>query len=152
MGVLSRTHLVVNERAPVRAYRKYDEGGSTRDFKDLAAFEAWLSPRHHGVVGVNSQFLFTDVLLEQTSDPPDLARGRHVGVVGQSSPGYRPPGGPRKNHRVDVDGVVHGSVYKAFEKLGLPIDAHVKFRNLLKQNHELSFTHAGKQYNFKLVE
>lgn len=46
----------------------------------------------------------------------------------------------RKTHNhVDVDGVTYRSVREAFDQLSLPINKHIKFRKMLKENVEANF-------------
>lgn len=49
---------------------------------------------------------------------------------------------------VNADGVVYGSVLKAFEALKLPIPKHQKFRAELKAKRALDFVHDGVKYAF----
>lgn len=149
-------YLIVNERAPVRVYKKYHLE-ETREFKNMAEFKAWYVPGAHGLVpgGINSQYLFTDILLEWIGNARVARRGgRGIGglVQGDGTTARVPRGGGTARSRVDVDGTEHGSVYRAFEALGLPIPAHAKFRAELKREREKVFTHDGKSYKFKVVE
>lgn len=138
-------HLIVNERAPVRAYLK-DHEERTRDFPNLAAFKAWYVPKYHVLVPTpNTQYLFTDVLLECIDDPPRRGAARSP-----RTPGAPRAAGPRRSS-VDVDGAPHASVYQAFVALGLPVPAHGKFRAELKRAGEKTFAYAGREYKFKVI-
>lgn len=52
------------------------------------------------------------------------------------------------HHKVSVGGVVYRSVKEAFEKLGLPLEKHIKFRMELKEKGKAVF----EGHHFKLVE
>ena len=49
---------------------------------------------------------------------------------------------------IEVDGVEYGSVFKAFQALGLPESKHIKFRGALRKAGELAFD----GHNFKVIE
>lgn len=53
---------------------------------------------------------------------------------------------------ISVAGTFYRSVKEAFEKLGLPLGKHIKFRMELKAAGTKTFEHEGKKYNFKVVE
>lgn len=129
-------HLIVNERAPVTAWPRTNfrlgrvVATETRKFKNLAEFKLWYREAQHGEVWPNSQFLFTDILVDSIAD-------RDMRVAAKSA------AGPTRS-RVEVDGVPHGSVFKAFEALGLPIKDHGPFRARLKRAGQLEY--AGKKF------
>lgn len=136
--------LIVNRRAPVRAWT-CDALDVTRDFANMDEFENWYRPSHHGDANkrVNSQYLFTDVLLDDVSDPPS-----HKAAKGTTKArAVRAPPTNTKS-RVMVDGVEYASVFKAFEALGLPVPKHGKFRKDLKIAGALPFEHDGKTHKF----
>lgn len=147
MPRLATVNLIVNDGAPVRAYLMYKED-QTRNFRNLKEFDDWWRPNFHGGDGkgrVNSQFLYTDVLLDRIDDPP-------VGKM--RAPRADGTGAPRVHQQVEVGGARYNSVYRAFEALSLSIPAHTKFRAELKRSPtlELTYTEAGKSYEFKIVE
>lgn len=72
---------IVNRLAPVKAWCRGDLDGATRDFKDMSEFERWYSPKLHGPAGVNSQYLFTDVLVDVLSDPAGYRSRPRVKIV-----------------------------------------------------------------------
>lgn len=156
---ISHLCLVVNPRAPVRAW-KMENLDETRDFKNLAEFEAWYHPGHHGGltstgrISVRSQFLYTDVLLDRIDDlPAGRYRSPAQGRARDSSGGDLRPAGKataiRKRQGVVVDDVVYNSAWDAFQKLGLGgVKECVKFRTELKRNG--TGTYGGK--SFKIVE
>lgn len=53
---------------------------------------------------------------------------------------------------ISVAGTFYRSVKEAFEKLGLPLGKHIKFRMELKAAGTKTFEYDGKKYNFKVVE
>lgn len=148
MPRLATINLIINDGAPVRAYRMNHEE-ETRNFRNLREFDDWWRPNYHGGDGkgrVNSQFLYTDVLLDRIDDPP-AGRRRAPGTRGGGA-------GPRKRQQVEVRAIRYNSVYKAFEALGLSIPAHTKFRSELKRSPALALTYQerGEKYEFRIVE
>ena len=150
MGIADR-HLIVNPLAPVRAYKR-ENLDETRDFPNLAAFEAWYHPGHHGAIqrgGFGSQIFYTDFLLDRLDD----AGRRHTVVRGDGTRGVERAGGERpragRHQKVEVNGIVYNSAWAAFQKLDLG-DAKecVKFRTQLKAAG--SGIYRGRQ--FKIVE
>lgn len=149
-------YLIVNPRAPVRAYL-YEKEDTVRDFRNLAEFENFYRPTVHGrIIGqVNSQYLFTDVLLEFTLE--DAKSKVIVGEDGKRkiiTPGAGKPraGGGTSKSRVELDGKEYRSVWQAFQELAIGNVAEcVKFRGVLKSSGEATYTKDGKAYNFKVV-
>lgn len=136
---------IVNEKAPVTVWSRemfhlgkvvLSEEEGTRKFRNLAEFRAWYWPPSHGETGVNSQYLFTDVLVDHIKDASRSITRKSAGTSGK--------GGGTTRSRVTVDGVPFGSVFKAFEALGLPIKDHGPFRAKLKKAGKLEY--AGKKF------
>lgn len=131
--------LIVNPLAPVRVYKREDIDGEVRDFRNLDEFEAWYHPGHHGhlngAIGVKTQFLYTDVLLDRIDDP---RRGPKVSTVPRGKDAGQERGDAvvvRSGHhqKVRVDGNIYNSTWDAFQKLGLGgVKECVKFRTQLK--------------------
>ncbi len=158
---IEREHLIVNPLAKVRVYKRVigpwrkeaaDEQ-ETRDFRNLREFDEWWRPNFHGEVSrkdgtgfeVNSQFLFTDILLDRIEDAP--ARGNIRSLTGKVS------SGPRKHQQVEVGGSTYNSTWAAFQALGIGgVKECVKFRAELKKAMSLTYTYGGKNYEFKIVE
>lgn len=129
--------LVVNPHAPVRAYKRSNLE-ETRDFKNLAEFEAWFYEDYHGCSisagrqAVNSQFLFTDVLVDTLEDAGKLRKERIARAEARERSGGG-GGGNRRAQRVIVDGISYRSVWAAFQALNLGgVKECVKFRTELK--------------------
>jgi hypothetical protein len=142
MATLGKS-VIINERAPVTAWSReafhlgkmvmsMEEG--TRKFRNYEEFSKWYWPPSHGEPGVNPRYLFTDVLVDHIRDA----------VKGASIRAPRAAGGGSTKSRVTVDGIPYGSVFKAFEALGLPIKDHGPFRAKLKKVGELDY--AGKKF------
>lgn len=131
---------VVNHRAPVTCYARGDKVGGplakeTRQFKCLSEFLKWYVPRHHGAASVISRYLFTDVLLETLTDPPQ----------GPAAAVGRRAAGPRTRSAVEVDGKQYRSTWAAFQALGLGDEREcVKFRTELK--HKLRAEFRGRKF------
>lgn len=53
--------------------------------------------------------------------------------------------------KVMVGDLVFGSVKKAFLHFQLPLAKHIKFRGQLRDAKQLTFSHGGEEYHFKLV-
>lgn len=141
-------HLIVNVDAPVRAYRRGDEGGQTRDFENLAAFERWYSPKAHGETRVVSHEEFTDVLVDRIDDPSERSSTQAlIKNAIKRAVTARPTN--RASAMVDVNGKKYSSVYVAFVELDLPVKAHQKFRKELKKEGTKTFNHGGKKFVFK---
>lgn len=140
-----RGNLVVNERAPVTAWEKYDLD-KTRKFKNLSDFLGWYREDLHGDLKgrVNSQFLYTDVLVNTLRDPPRGYRRGAIPVEAETAKLLRMPG----RTRVEVDGVQYNSTWDAFQKLGLGgVKECVRFRRNLKERGEAKY----KGRNFKAI-
>lgn len=147
MGI--KGHLIVNPMAPVKVWKR-DHLDETRDFNNLAEFEKWYwAPFHgeikRGLMGINTQFLFTDILLDRIED---AKRGASIRMPKEPrAPGEK--GEPRGRHqKVLVDGHVFNSVWAAFQALKLGgVKECVKFRSEVKRTG--SGTYAGKLFKIE---
>lgn len=147
-----RGNLVVNERAPVTAWQKYDLD-KTRVFNNLAAFLDWYREDLHGDLKgrINTQFLFTDVLVNSLRDPPRGGGYIRQRRIGEDKETARPARTHGRHQKVEVDGVVYNSTWDAFQKLGLGgVKECVRFRGELKSNPLGEREFGGRK--FKIIE
>lgn len=171
------TDLPVEVEIQLAGSRKTAE----QQFIDMQGFMDWFDQDRHELIGSIARDDKTMISVrerrpaakepEPVKEEAEVDRGAVVKEApskGKGKKGKAPvePAKPKKyvakrapnnasvRHSCVVNGKSYPSVYKAFVALGLPVDAHQKFRAGLKKTAKLkdTFTHKGKKYNFELRE
>jgi len=134
--------LVANPDAKVTVHLRDRDGNRLPDqtFKNLAAFEAWYSPKAHYHIGTFSKDEFTDVSIDLT--------GKAAGPQPKEKPAPALRAASGKS-TVWVDGKEYRSVLVAFEALGLNVKRHQKFRAELKAARKLTYAEGTRTVAFE---
>jgi hypothetical protein len=137
--------LVENPDAKVTVHLRDPDGNPLpeQQFKNLAAFEAWYSPKAHHFIGANSKPEFTDISIDLT--------GRGADPRQQKAPKETKPkaGATIKGSAVWADGKQYRSVLVAFQELKLEVKRHQKFRAELKKARKLTYTEGKRSVAFE---
>jgi hypothetical protein len=136
---------IVNPEAQVTVHLR--DPVSIRKFANLAAFEAWYSPKAHYFIGALSQEGFTDISIDLTGRAVDEVRRATLVSMGAKHRNVTP--NVPSSARVWATAREHRSVLAAFETLGLNIKAHQKFRRELKVARKLVYKEGAREIAFE---
>lgn len=166
---VTKVNLFITDRAaPVQVYVS---GGSidkpVKTFSGMDAFEAWYKPsigRYlSGQSGKEMTIVFLEAIKETKASKPAIVKAavdaddkrllqKITGVFEKSGTLPEPKSVPSVRTTgalVTVNGTEYHSVKVAFAALGLPMPKRYKFRRELKVAGSKTYSHEGKDYNFK---